>query len=232
MARSASARTLTHQTVRLGVGRHDKPGDVVCVMELASMLAGERFTDRPSSVCPVIGAILRGYNDNIDERLRQDLYRYAAEAVGTRASFPLQCRRARVALAWAQAGYEQIAARWRGLRKPPLAPDPDWVPDDIAEYVIDSLGRRIGDEGHRAMIWLLDQLISMREPDERLAGELLGGDGVGDGFLVERAEQLPDPVEHRRGGEQIVVAELGQRLAPAGLIQHAALVDDRAAAIA
>ena len=30
----------------------------MCVMELASMLAGERFGDRPVSVCPVIGAFL------------------------------------------------------------------------------------------------------------------------------------------------------------------------------
>src|ERR1700746_1424447 len=92
---------VSHQNVRLGPGRHPRPGNVVCVMELASMLAGERFGDRPVSVCPVIGAILRAYNDNIDDRRRQDLYRFSADAVATRRDYHAQRRRADVALDWA-----------------------------------------------------------------------------------------------------------------------------------
>ena len=65
---------VSHQTVRLSPGRHGRPEDGVCVMELASMLAGERFSDRPRSVCPVIAAFLRSYNDQVDDRRRQDLY--------------------------------------------------------------------------------------------------------------------------------------------------------------
>jgi hypothetical protein len=199
-------------------------------MELASMLAGERFTDRPSSVCPIIGALLRGYNDNLDERLRQDLYRYAAEVVGTRGSFPLQCRRAEIALAWARAGHEQLTQRWHRLRKPRVAPDADWVPDDIAEYVVDSLGRRIGVDAHRAMIWLLDQLIAMR--DESLAGDPLAGDLSGHRVCGEVVEDLPDPLQHGGCGEQLLVTEFGERATPAGLEQDAALLDELAAAAA
>jgi hypothetical protein len=33
-------------------GQHANPERGVCVMELASMLAGEPFTDHPRSVCP------------------------------------------------------------------------------------------------------------------------------------------------------------------------------------
>ena len=33
----------SHQTVRLARGKHSSPRDGVCVMELASMLAGEQF---------------------------------------------------------------------------------------------------------------------------------------------------------------------------------------------
>src|ERR1700757_1053138 len=94
---------ISHQTVRLGAGRHSRPGHVVCVMELASMLSGERFCDRPRSVCPVIGAILRVYNDNVDDRRRQDLYRFAADAVDTRRDYHVQRRRADMALEWAAA---------------------------------------------------------------------------------------------------------------------------------
>jgi hypothetical protein len=52
-------------------------------MELASMLAGERFSDRPATASPVIAALLRTYNDGLDDRRRQDLYPLAAVIVGT-----------------------------------------------------------------------------------------------------------------------------------------------------
>lgn len=75
--------TVSHQTVRLSRGKHRSPEDGACVMELASMLAGEPFSDRPRSVCPVIGAFMRIYNDRLDDDRRQDLYEWAAGAVGT-----------------------------------------------------------------------------------------------------------------------------------------------------
>jgi hypothetical protein len=163
-------------------------------MELASMLAGERFTDRPTSVCPVIGAMLRAHNDNAEEPLRQDLYRYAADVVGTRASFEVQHDRASAALAWARARY---AARGRLRRRPP-EPDPDWSPDLLAEYVIRSLGRRIGVDAHAALLGLIDELIA------------LGGER-------ELIEHLPEPVEDRGGRHEVLVSEARERSAPARL---------------
>jgi hypothetical protein len=53
-------------------------------MELASMLTGEPFTDQPRSVSPLIAEFLRTYNDGVDQAHRDDLYRFASEAVGTR----------------------------------------------------------------------------------------------------------------------------------------------------
>jgi len=84
----------SYQTVRLGKGKHASPGDGACVMELASMLAGEPFTDQPRSVCRVIAAYLRAYNDGADDRQRQQLYGVAARVVGTRASREVERRRA------------------------------------------------------------------------------------------------------------------------------------------
>lgn len=52
-------------------------------MELASMLAGESFSDRPASTSRVIAALLRTYNDGLDDRRRQDLYPLASLIVGT-----------------------------------------------------------------------------------------------------------------------------------------------------
>jgi hypothetical protein len=57
-------------------------------MELASMLADEPFSDRPASASPVIAALLRTYNDGLDDERRQDLYPLAAlvvDSLGTRA---------------------------------------------------------------------------------------------------------------------------------------------------
>jgi len=158
------------------------------------MLAGERFSDRPTSACPVIGAILRAYNDNTEEPVRQDLYRYASEIVGTRASFELQHSRAVLALGWARARYE---VRGR-LRRQPSAPDPDWSPDLVAEYVVRSLGRRITAEAHAAMLGLIDELIAL-------------------GSERELIEHPSEAIEDRRGRQEVFVPEPSQRSAPTRL---------------
>jgi hypothetical protein len=92
---------LSHQTVRLSRGRHGSPEVGMCVMELASTLAGERFCDHPRSVSPVIAALLRRYNDRVDDERRQALIPYAALAVGTRADGKTERERAARCLRWA-----------------------------------------------------------------------------------------------------------------------------------
>ncbi|MGO9905847.1 MAG: hypothetical protein ACLP4R_06210 [Solirubrobacteraceae bacterium] len=74
---------VSYQTIKLGKGKHSTPEEGACVMELASLLAGEPFTDHPASVCPVIGSFLRSYNDTIDDSRRQALYEYSIDAVGS-----------------------------------------------------------------------------------------------------------------------------------------------------
>jgi hypothetical protein len=69
-------------------------------MEVASMLAGEPFSDEPRSVCPVIAEFLRTYNDQVDDERRQDLFAYAALVVGTRADVRTERRRADTCLEW------------------------------------------------------------------------------------------------------------------------------------
>jgi hypothetical protein len=100
---------VSYQTITLSRGKHGSPDEGACVMELASMLAGEQFTDRPQSVCPVIASFLRAYNDRIDDRRRQDLYAYAAKVVGSRASLDVQDARAKRLSSWA---VELHGRRW------------------------------------------------------------------------------------------------------------------------
>jgi hypothetical protein len=130
-------------------------------MELASMLAGERFTDRPASVCPLVGALLRIYNDKLDNRRRQDLYRYAADSVGTRGDHLLQARRAAAVLA--------AAARWTAVRRRRWRRLPWWKqtgpcvadgPETIARHALRSLGP-LNDSAHLTILALLDELIGM-----------------------------------------------------------------------
>ena len=83
----------SHQIVRLGRGSHRSPEHGVCVMELSSMLGGERFTHRPASVCFVIAELLRTYNDVVDDERRQGLYGCASLVVGSRASIDVVRRR-------------------------------------------------------------------------------------------------------------------------------------------
>src|SRR3954470_18501935 len=99
-----------HQTVKLTTGRHDSPADGMCVMELSSLLAGERFSDQPSAVDPVIAALLRIVNDVMDADERRRLIPYASRVIGTAGG--LRARRARA----------------RGRPPPPPPPPPPLRP--------------------------------------------------------------------------------------------------------
>ena len=151
----------SHQTVTLARGKHTSPRAGACVMELASMLAGEPFTDRPATVCPVIAGFMRAYNDRIDDDRRQDLYRYASEVVGTRADPKIERERERRCLEWAEGMRRQRPRplRWMA-RSTPGAVDRRLGLDAAGTYAARSI-RRHGDRTHAAALALLDELIAM-----------------------------------------------------------------------
>jgi hypothetical protein len=161
MSDTSDPRVVSHQTVRLSHGCHAQPADGACVMELASMLAGEKFSDRPKSVCRVIASFLRAYNDALDVERRQDLYRCAAQVVGTRSSRATE--RARLARC------ERELADLRGGARPgPLR----WIVHctrvlDRSSHVtgfFDDLARallRAGGPGHRRALALVDELAGL-----------------------------------------------------------------------
>jgi hypothetical protein len=92
----------TYQTVRLARGKHRSPEDGACVVELASMLKGSRFSDSVYCVDPAIGAFLWGYNDHISDDLRQSLYRCGAQVLDTRGDDELAARCAEMCRTWAR----------------------------------------------------------------------------------------------------------------------------------
>jgi hypothetical protein len=157
----------SHQTIELSRGKHASPAQGACVMELASMLAGERFTDRPRSVSPVIAALLRCYNDGLDDERRQDLYRFAAAAVGTRdrGAEAARLEAAGLELGVPRSRFGRIGRRWelRAVGRKALAH-----------------ARSIGDAEHARFLAFVDRLIAIESvrdekpvlDQERPAGSL------------------------------------------------------------
>jgi hypothetical protein len=179
-------------------------------------------------VCPLVAAVVRAYNDAVDDRRRQDLYRFAADAVGTRGDFTLQRKRAEVALHHALQHARRPGASQKALqhaRRPGAAqdaPDPEAGPEEIAEHVVRSLARRPGsrsprrrwdDASHAEMLLLLERLIAT------------GGLG-GNPLLGEFVEHPPEPIEDGGGDEQFLVAELGHGGAEPGLELAAPSLDE------
>lgn len=163
---------VSYQTIKLSRGKHSSSEHGACVMELASMLAGEPFTDRPRSVSRPIGAFLRGYNDLLDDRRRQDLYAYASRAVGTAASASIENARAARLLAWGDELWEVRSGRslldrlraHRARRERPTEAEP------AGAYAVHALGK-VSDEMHQTVLALIDELIGIgtrRRPDRPL----------------------------------------------------------------
>jgi hypothetical protein len=157
---------ISHQTIKLGRGRHSSPEHGACVMELASMLAGESFNDHPRSVSRPIASFLRGYNDLLDDRRRPDLYRYAAQAVGTAGSTEVEEARAARLLAWGDECWRLRAARSplgrARLRRAHKERSTD--PEPAGMYAVHAIGK-VTDETHAAALALVDQLLSVTSPD-------------------------------------------------------------------
>ena len=177
----------THQTVKLSKGKHSSPRQGACVMELASMLAGERFTDHPKSVSPVIAALLRAYNDMLDDERRQDLYGYASKCVGSTGSADLETLRVQRLMEWAERAQDR---RWPGTMLHRLtqkfAPRTDAAA--AAQHAIRAT-RGLSDRTHQAVLRLVDELISIGEtPDEAEVPAQWAPVGVADARAEELAE--------------------------------------------
>lgn len=160
--------TATHQTIRLSKGKHASPDDGACVMELASMLADEPFSDHPASACPVIGSFLRAYNDSIDDGRRQDLYALAARIVGTRSGISIQRARAQRLTEWAS---EMQRRHWtnrylplRRLRVANLRRAPS--AHAVGTFAVRAIPRHT-EETHGEVLQLIDELLAIGTPPRR-----------------------------------------------------------------
>jgi hypothetical protein len=157
------------KTIKLSKGKHSSPEEGACVMELASMLACEPFSDQPKSVCPVIGTLLRTYNDSLDDERRQDLYRYASQVIGTRASFTVERARMERCLEWAREMKKSQTWLRRVFRPLELGPYSFGQAQSAAQMAIRSIPRHT-DDTHAAALALVDELCAIGVLEQPLAG--------------------------------------------------------------
>lgn len=66
----------------LDAGKHAHPEQGACLMEYVSVLAGQRFTDRPACTPAAVAVVARRVNDAVSDGARPRLARWAPELIG------------------------------------------------------------------------------------------------------------------------------------------------------
>jgi hypothetical protein len=170
--------------VRLTAGAHSSPQQGVCVVELASLIAKEEFSDRPRCVCPVIGAFLRGWNDRAPYAQRQRLGPYAARIVGSRRSSAVTRERRDVCLRWAgedlnHGGVRGFLSRIAALARIAIfcGPGAALRPNEGAGDYVARVAMARGDL--RGAFELLETLLATGEDEERRGPPPVGVAGNG-----------------------------------------------------
>lgn len=157
-------------------GRHTRPEDGLCAMELAAWIAGEAHCDEPECVCPTLTSIVRCLNDRIFDGATRDrlLRRFVPRLVHTAAGE--QAARDR-ALALADCCVrellpELLSARGRRadarlLRELPSLESIDGQALAASAAVLGSLRTF---PGQRAAAWTLRQAAAGRPPELWVTG--------------------------------------------------------------
>jgi hypothetical protein len=72
----------------LSAGKHRSPRTGACVMEFASYLAGERWSDQPRCTHPLLAELARGVNDHVSDDARQRLVPLVPSVIGLTSDDP------------------------------------------------------------------------------------------------------------------------------------------------
>ena len=87
------------ETLELLKGSHyDNNGK--CALEAVAWLVGEKHSDHPACVSPVLGAFCRSWNDSLDDVNRQKLKPYLVRLIGTAGDAARDQRRSWMAMDW------------------------------------------------------------------------------------------------------------------------------------
>ncbi len=99
----------------LSPGKHHSPRQGACFMELASLLAGERWSDHPACTHPLLGAVARLVNDHTSDAGRSRLAELVPSVIGLTGTDPhidaaIALRCATLALPVAAASRQRVLA--------------------------------------------------------------------------------------------------------------------------
>jgi hypothetical protein len=72
----------------LSRGKHRNPRKGACFMELASFLAGERWSDHPDCTHPLLAALARDVNDHVGDDARSQLVPLIPDVIGLNSDDP------------------------------------------------------------------------------------------------------------------------------------------------
>lgn len=133
----------------LSRGRHASPRDGASFMELASLLAGERWTDRPRCTHPVLAALARAVNELCDPGDRRALAVLVPDVIGLNdpgpdvtASLTLFC--ADQGLAFRPGYASLVSARAEALRCLAIARTGGW-PRRLWLHLLEPENRALGE---------------------------------------------------------------------------------------
>jgi len=106
--------TIDLTNIVLKQGSHAYRGQGMCAMEAAAYVAGEKHSDHPACVSPVIGAFMRSWNDSLpdDESRTRLLLPLIPKILNTAGSSDVEERRSWMAVDWMARTY---APAWLGL---------------------------------------------------------------------------------------------------------------------
>jgi hypothetical protein len=83
-SRATMQKVIDLGKLQLASGGHSSPEAGMCVMEATAYIAGEKFSDSPECVSPVIAAFCRSWNDGLGDEARNRLLKpYITKIIGT-----------------------------------------------------------------------------------------------------------------------------------------------------
>jgi hypothetical protein len=143
---SSHDRSVPEIVPQLSRGKHRGPRKGACFMELASYLAGERWSDHPSCTHPLLAALARLVNDHTSDAGRSDLAALVPSVIGltsddTHVDVQITLRSATTALPVAAAERQRVLAVSVLAAERILAEIDGRPAGDLAESSRDALAR-------------------------------------------------------------------------------------------
>jgi hypothetical protein len=148
-------------------GRHRDATQGRCLLELVSVLAGERWTDHPRCVHPVLASIARRVNDACGDAARDRLVPLARPLIGTaRAPEPLssvlvsRCARAALETVAPPECVRRMRTALRLAERVPVSRSyRRWVAPSLVADAVTVLAEHAVD-GDQQLVALLDECVS------------------------------------------------------------------------